>query len=184
MYRRHEGRRKWGVRCIQDRGAGRGWAKEGFGQQAFFFRTAPTGAFCSASPNLNSPQLRAWTAVSSDDKTLLRSLSPSEGSGAGWLATGLPLSSLLTPSSVPQQGLWVLVRRAGAPEQGGTRSAAMRQEASGCLFTVGSPWERERERESLPSVSVRTSHQQHASKSTENHTPVHGFLLVPELGIP
>ena len=30
-------------------------------------RITPIGAFCSGSPTLNIPQLRAWRAVSSDD---------------------------------------------------------------------------------------------------------------------
>ena len=38
--------------------------------------------------------------------------------GPGWLGPRLPPSSLISPSSVPQQGLWVLFQGAGGPGAG------------------------------------------------------------------
>ena len=41
-------------------------------------------------------------------------------SGLSWLGQRLPLTSLISPSAVPEEGLWVEFYVAGDPEQGGT----------------------------------------------------------------
>lgn len=85
----------------------------GLDHHPWFPGSTPPGVDLPCNPNLHVPQLKVRTPVSSDNSALLRRLSPSVSSDLTRLGQGLPLLSIPSAHSGPQEELWVCPKQQG-----------------------------------------------------------------------